>query len=473
MKSWSRYNHLFHSERFGYFLYNALSNTLLELDEPHFQMLEKIRNNRIPFNQTNDSDFIVLLEENGFLSTEENEHQQLLQKKYQRNAICFNTSVLGLTICPTLACNFSCPYCYQQSQKDLTVMSEETIEMLISFIKSHKDASKLLVSWYGGEPTLAFGVIKTLTEQFIDLFPSYNNAGLITNGYLLDQEKINELNDLKICSIQITLDGNAGTHDKRRVHNNGGATFQRIFDNINALMTSSYKGSCAIRMNIDKTNVHEYQPLRSELLERFKGKKITIYPGHVTTYHDHPYDQQCNLCNCEWTDFTINAYNRFGILPSGGFYPDSNTFNTCTANSHYGYVVGPAGELYKCREDVGKAHMIIGNIQNKNPITNPELVARYSIGTDPFVDPECAKCPVMPICGGGCINKRLRGKQFGEKGMVFCSPYKERLIEYLETYLDTYRILDTCDSILQTQSNRSKTAKGYQILHPEQNRCLP
>lgn len=32
---WSRYNVLFRSERYGPFIYNTLSNTLIELDEPH------------------------------------------------------------------------------------------------------------------------------------------------------------------------------------------------------------------------------------------------------------------------------------------------------------------------------------------------------------------------------------------------------------------------------------------------------
>lgn len=466
MRKWSRYNTLFRSERYGYFLYNALSNVMLELDETHFRILQNVRDNRILTNKTSDPVFFELLEEKGFLSTEENEQQQMMQKQYQRNEVCFNTAVLGLTICPTLACNFECPYCYEHSQNDGTVMNEETIEKLIAFIRQRKEAHNLSVTWYGGEPTLAFEVVKSLTERFLELYPEYDNSCLVTNGYLLDQEKIDQLNDLKVRLVQITLDGNVATHDKRRMLKNGGKTFQKILDNVNVLMSSSYKGGCTIRVNIDKTNQHEYQSLHLELLDRYKGKNLSVHPGHVHTAINHSYDHQCSFCSSEWADFAVAAYHEQGIVPRRGFYPGSNTFNICIANSLYGYVVGPAGELYKCWEDVGKEHMVIGTIYNEEPVTNRELVARYSIGTDPFNDSDCMKCPVMPICGGGCVNRRLRAQQFGEEGIEFCSLYKERLVNYLEAYYDTYRTKELCSSILGIGTGPTMI-KGYRMVQPE------
>jgi hypothetical protein len=40
----SRHNRLFRSRRFGRFLYNALSNTLLQINESHSPALERLRN---------------------------------------------------------------------------------------------------------------------------------------------------------------------------------------------------------------------------------------------------------------------------------------------------------------------------------------------------------------------------------------------------------------------------------------------
>jgi len=467
MKTWSRYNHLFHSERFGYFLYNALSNIMLELDEAHFTIVEDIRDGRQGTPLESDKAFFELLKEKGFLASEEDERLQLMQLRYQRNVACFSTAHLGLTICPTLTCNFTCSYCFEHSQNDVKVMNPNTIDALISFVKKHQDAENLSVNWYGGEPTIVFNVIKSLTERFLELYPDYENAGLVTNGYSLDKTKIEQLTALKISSVQITLDGIESTHNNRRMLKNGKPTYRKILENIDALMHSSWKGSCAIRVNIDKTNLHEYPTLRKELLERYKGKKLTVYTGHINTFVDHSYDHKCGLCNTEWAEFTIGLYKKEGIIPRGGFYPTNGALNTCITTSQYGYVIGPEGEIYKCWEDVGKEQMVIGSIYDDQPVSNAELVARYSIGTDPFDDEACIKCPVMPVCGGGCANKRMRSQQFGEEGLEFCSPLKNNLTSYLEAYLDIKQTDAICASILSKKSFGSTMKRGYQMIQPE------
>jgi len=193
MKPWSRYNTLFRSERYGWFLHNTLTGIILELDESHNTAAESLRNGLPAAEPLIDGAFITALEEHGFLAEPSEEKLKLMELRYQRNAACFSTGYVGLTICPTLACNFACPYCFEHSQSDATVMDNRTIEALIAFIKKHNDARHLSVSWYGGEPTLAFSVIETLTEKFIEAFPDYADAGIVTNGYLLDHAKIERL----------------------------------------------------------------------------------------------------------------------------------------------------------------------------------------------------------------------------------------------------------------------------------------
>ena len=468
MKSWSRYNTLFRSDKFGRFLYNSLSGVMLELDEAHYLMAETFRDGQ-PFELSEKKKtFISFLEEKRFLIESEKEKLQLMELRYKRNLACFNTASIGLTICPTLACNFACPYCYEKGLNDPTVMSPKTIDALLSFIKKHKDARNLSVSWYGGEPTLAFDVIKILTKRFLELYPDYDNAALVTNAYLLDKKKINLLEKLKITSIQITVDGSESTHDSRRMLKNGNATYRKTLDNIDALMQSSWKGHCTIRVNIDRTNRHEYAALRTELLDRYNGKKITVYPGYVQTFLDHTYEHRCGLCNSEWAAFTVESYTKNSIIPRGGFYPVSGTLNTCVATIHYGYVVGPKGELYKCWEDVGKESMVIGSVLENESICNPELVSRYSIGTDPFNDSVCMDCSIMPICGGGCVNRRMRVQQFGEKDVEFCSPFKDSLTSNLEAYIDIWRTQEICIATLRGGSSGLIMKQGYRMIQPKE-----
>ena len=465
--NWSRFNKLFRSDHFGPFLYNALSNTLIELDEPHYEILKSLNSgNDSTSIVLNDRDFNALLREKLALVEPGEEEGQLVVQQYQRHAYSFDSSDLDLTICPTLRCNFRCPYCFESSQADGKTMSQKTQKRLVDWITRHKKIKTFHVSWYGGEPLLAFKAICELTGKFKALDLNFDNADLITNGYLLDKDRITRLNDLKIVAIQITLDGPREVHDSRRFLAGGGPTFDRILGNVTNLMNSDYNGRCNIRVNVDRHNIQDYLDLRVSLLEQFKDTKLSVYPGFVDVSRDHSYGHGTCLNIGEWADFNLEMYREHSVPSPGGLYPEGPTGGMCIATTHNGFVVGPEGELYKCFDDVGKTEMVVGNIHEEDPITNPVLRALYITGMDAYNDPECRSCEVLPICGGSCVNKRMRTRQYGEKGLPFCSPFKEHLREYLNAYIDAVRSKEVC-SALFTPGRVEPDAKGYRVISPK------
>jgi uncharacterized protein len=467
---WSRYNHLFRSQRNGGIAYNALANSLFELDDAHYRVVDGLRAHGIadPGDAALGADpaFLAALREHGILVEEGEEDRLLLARHYARHALCFDGSFLGLTICPTLACNFRCAYCYEDSQRDGATMTTETVDRLITFIRGHEGARRLSVTWYGGEPTLAWDVIEEATERMLALDIAYQGAGLVTNGFLLSGAKAARLNRLHITNIQTTLDGPPEVHDRRRVLAGGGPTYARILENVAVLMDSDYEGTCVIRVNVDRRNLESFLALRGELLERFKGTKLEVYAGHVNTRLGHGYDHECSIDAAGWADFAADVHQRGGGLPHGGFFPPDAVQGVCVATTHTGYVVGPRGELYKCWEDVGKPQLVIGDLHADDPITDPGLRALYSLGTDAFADPDCTACAVLPICGGGCPNKRLRALHFHEEGLVFCSPYKDRLATYLEEYLESLRTREVLAQLLDPEV-RPASDRGYRAVHPK------
>jgi len=462
---WSRYNTLFRSKKTGRFCYNSLSNSLIELDEKHYALLEGCRQGQ-DISCAQDNRFFVRLREKHILLEAGEEEGLLLARQCQRQANCFNSSTLGLTICPTLACNFRCPYCFESSQQSGKCMSTETQNRLIDWIKEFTAIKHLSVVWYGGEPLLAFDTICSLTDRFLALGLSYEKVGLITNGYLLDREKIRQLNELKIDSVQITLDGPAEVHDTRRMLAGGDPTFARIMENVAALMDSDYAGLCQIRINVDKNNFESFLGLRTELLERFKGKKLYVYPGHLNILGDQAYDSCCCLNTQEWVDFHLELARRHGMLASAGLHPSYRLDSTCVATTHQGFVLGPEGELYKCWDDVGRPALVVGTIHRQESITNPVLWARYITGVDPFNDPECRNCTVLPICGGGCAHQRLLAKYHGRKEIQYCLPYKTRLIDFLEGYIDSVRTRDICTALLQPGSTPAEPL-SWRVISPD------
>jgi uncharacterized protein len=466
--SWSRYNRLFCSDRFGPFLYNILSNTLMELDRPLYDLLAWL-NAGDPCPPLADKDFEDLLCEKYVLVKPGQEEDVLLTQQCRRHVGIFNPSILGLTICPTLRCNFRCSYCFETSQAEGKTMSRETRKRIVEWIRQRRKASPLSVTWYGGEPLLAFDVIRDLTESFMSLDASYDNADLVTNGYLLNKNIIAELNDLKITSIQLTLDGPRQMHDVRRVLAGGGPTFDRIMANLNELMHSDYAGSCKIRVNVDRRNLDLYLQLRTKLLERFKGAKLFVYPGLVDSAEWHAYGLGPCLNMNEWAEFNLELYRRHRIIPPGGLHPASPMNGLCIAAVHNGFVVGPEGELYKCWDDVGKTEMIAGNVYQDDPAAVSMLQARYVLGMDAYSDAECLACDYLPICGGGCVNKRMRTRRNQEQKLCFCTPFAERLTDYLEAYIDILRGEEICEAVISPHEAQSMKT-SYRVISPDMNR---
>ncbi len=468
--AWSRYNRLFESERFGCFLYNALSNTLLAVDETHYRLLEALRDGdaeaagAVLGAEAADSGFAAQLRAGHVVVAPGDEEAVLLERRYARAAAHFAPFTLGLTICPTLACNFRCPYCFEHSQTDAAAMSPDTVDGLLAFVARHTDVRRLGVTWYGGEPTLAWDLIRDVTARLVQLDLTYENAGLVTNGYLLDADKIAALQDLRITSVQVTLDGPEEVHDGRRVLPGGEPTFDRILANVDTLMGTSWEGRCSIRVNVDGHNREGFLGLREELLRRYDDKRLTVYAGHVHADPGHPYGHDCILNGCEWADYTLALYAEALLLPSRGFYPSSAP-GGCVANAHRGWVVGPAGELYKCWEDVGAPHMVVGSVHAEPFVTDPLLQAQYAIATDPHLEPDCLACDVLPVCTGGCPNKRLRALQFGEEGLEYCSPYKHHLEAYLEAYYDAFLTREICAAVLSPGA-QEQDDRGWRVVSP-------
>ena len=93
--------------------------------------------------------------------------------------------VLKMTVCPTMACNFECSYCFQEHRPGK--MSEDVqdeVAALTDRLLAISGAEELFVMWYGGEPLLALDVIDRLTHLVNSACKKHGaglRAGIITN----------------------------------------------------------------------------------------------------------------------------------------------------------------------------------------------------------------------------------------------------------------------------------------------------
>lgn len=324
-------------------------------------------------------------------------------------AACAATHGIGLTICPTMGCNFDCPYCFEDHFA--SKMSSEVQDDVVALAKRMLDASStkdINVTWFGGEPLLAPDVIESLSERLMALTEEYGGkytAGIITNGYLLTQEIADMLERYQVKSAQVTIDGLGATHDASRYLRGGGPTFQRIVDN---LRNNKLAFKVNVRHNVHEDNRDEVDALKAfvEELAEESGNEIRYYPAPVSgsTTADERGRQVGLLCESDESEISIRQEaERFSI--GRGHY--------CGAHSFWSVGIDAMGNLQKCWEAVDKPQMSFGTAHDWDPAKpietagNFDNLSIYLTTACPVPDEECRDCIWLPTCVGGCPYKRL------------------------------------------------------------------
>lgn len=430
---WSKYNYIYKSQKHGWLLFNLLSGTCLDIsDDDDRKELLCIRDNIDTYDFSDKKELYDALQSNGIICFDDDENKNLIE--YVTLSNMFNQHIRNLTIIPTLSCNLACTYCYAAKNLKNEIMSRPVIERLKEYINEQYTGiqSGVYLNWYGGEPLLAFDIIKEISYYMKDKNIQYK-AAIVTNAILLTKEKIELLDELNIKELQITLDGVKENHDRRRMFKNGSGTFDIILSNLSALYeyTKDKKDFIIdIRINVDKENESDYHTLYNEISNKYPS--FRCYPGILRQYSTCNSSIRCFANQTEVADFLIRQYDKYNIN-SPMFFPYLKGLTSCMAESPYTNMVGPNGELYLCLKDVGDEKECIGDIFKGK--TNTRLAACYGTGYLTFRSDECRDCNVVTLCGGGCANLKYRNKKYSESNDA-CVPFKN--MTYLEKYLDIH-----------------------------------
>lgn len=167
--------------------------------------------------------------------------------------------ILSLTVMPTEKCNFRCRYCYEKFEKG-RMTDEDQISLLKFIQKQIPRNAHVHISWFGGEPLLAFDVIENIMRNVSAMCKArgrYFTSNMTTNAYLLTLDKFKTLYDYGVKAYQITLDGLRDDHNRQRFLANGEGTFDRIVEKLLAIKEhKEFRfASITIRINITGNNV--------------------------------------------------------------------------------------------------------------------------------------------------------------------------------------------------------------------------
>ncbi|WP_433928895.1 radical SAM protein [Sorangium cellulosum] len=344
----------------------------------------------------------------GFLVADGLDERRALRSRYDRRQA--STGAVALTLAPTVSCNFGCTYCFQEHPKRR--MSEDDVLAVKRHVAGNLGpGSSLHVTWFGGEPLLAFDVIEELTPYFHEIAGERGGRfrqSMITNGSLLDEQKADFFAAQgNFDFLQITLDGPPAVHNKRRLTTNGQPTYDRILANVER---ASGRLPITLRVNVDRSNVDHLAAFVDLLAARGLLPRVSVYLGHVL-----PYTDVCSgvgsaaLTKEEFAavqaSFDFALFER-GIRPPFSL-PKPRFGNLCIADNPRGAVVAPDGLVFRCWNEVATTEReASGLLAPGSGAVVSEGSARENRaawdGYDPFAHAVCQTCKVQPLCHGGC-----------------------------------------------------------------------
>ncbi len=428
----SRYNRIFRTGDGTWLAFNSWSTALAELTPGDVPFVKALLAD--PDGTRCDSphkrEIREALVRGRFLLVEGEDELAVLKMEMLKDR--FRTDVLGLTIAPTLDCNFRCDYCYEDHFR--VTMSRAVQQALLRWVEDRAGRiEKLHVTWFGGEPLLptAFPVVEGLSESFQELARGRDfayEAEIVTNGYLLSRAKVERLRDLGVGKLQVTLDGPAAIHDTRRFLAGGQGTFDRIVANVREIVD---RITVQLRINVDRRNAEATLDLMELLQREGIAEKVQPYLAQVT-FDGAACGNILESCYSseEFARTELGLYReaaRRGLPLSR--YPWRIKGAFCTADRAFGYVVTPSGALFKCWNEVTVgADRAIGHLLDGDQPFHGANEAHW-LAWDPLEKADCPSCDVLPLCHGGCPLEAMKDP---DRPHGACEHYKFNLEPLLE-----------------------------------------
>lgn len=388
----------------GILLYNTNSNGILKLNKEYEEKYYKFVENGIIEDENFKNTLLY-----GKMIIDEKEGDEIKKIFIESQMMRFDGNSIGLTIAPTMACNFRCPYCYEKGREYVT-MSRDTIDRMKEYIGKLSEQYKYIeITWYGGEPLMAFSIIEELMKTVYKHFDrKCVNSHVITNGYLLTEDIVKKMEELNISGAQITIDGPPEIHNKRRKLPTEEDTFFVILENIKKALQVYNNLDISIRVNTDKSNIDGIDEIIEYLKKMDLLDKLSLYLAPVSNINDTCTESQC----FNTTEFAIEEINFLRRNKEKGYsllgLPMRRT-GMCGAVSPHSYVIDAKGDLYKCWDDISNLEEKVGSIYEDSLSLNANMVKWLSHTVEN--DEECRNCSYLPLCMGGCPNYWIRNKK--------------------------------------------------------------
>lgn len=337
-------------------------------------------------------------------------------------------------------CNLRCEYCFASQgsyngQREF--LNYETGKKAFDFlVKNSGTRRNLEVDFFGGEPLMNFETIKMLVDYGRTLEKEYNKHfrfTITTNGVLLDDEKIDYINE-NMDNVVLSIDGRKSTNDRMRKTINEKGSYDVIVENYKKFVSKRMDKDYFARGTFTAHNLDFSEDVKH--MRELGFDKISVEP--VVAKPEEKYalmDEHIEILKNEYEKLAkmyIESqgdenqkfqFFHFNIELDGGPCIYKRSIG-CGAGTEY-IAVTPNGDFYPCHQFVGQEDFIVGNVDEG--ITNDTVVDKFrnvSVNDKPI----CKNCWAKYYCSGGChANAYNFNHDFNTPYSVGCELEKKRI----------------------------------------------
>lgn len=309
-----------------------------------------------------------------------------------------------LMLVPTLGCPARCSYCWS-SEEGSPIMSIDTVRDVVRWLRGYQD-NPVTITFHGGEPLLAGAkffreALPLLSEGLSDLSPSF---AIQTNLWRMTPEIADILAEYAV-PVGSSIDGPEEINDAQR----GKGYFKKTMQGFK--IAREHGLDVRFIVTFTAQSVERKEEILNFFLEN--GFTLKLHPALPSLRNEKP--EEWVLSPAKYgellvylLDKALEHINEIEIMNINDLCKCVLTRhgNVCTFADCMGYTfaVGPDGDIYPCYRFVGMPEYAMGNVSD-NPGREElaeslawKLMHQYK----EYVDRECAECPHIRYCRGGC-----------------------------------------------------------------------
>ncbi len=340
------------------------------------------------------------------------------EDEYEFHPSFVNREPVIKALCLNVAhdCNLKCKYCFAKQGDfggNAELMPLEIGKKAMDFLVANSGNRKNLdVDFFGGEPLMNWEVVKELVKYGREIEkPAGKNMRftITTNGVLLDDEKIDFINE-HMHNVVLSLDGRKEINDNMRLTVNDKGSYDVIVPKFQKLVSQRpkdkyyYVRGTFTRNNLDfSKDINHFADLGFELTSvepvvDDESNPFALREEDLPKIFEEYENYAAELAERQLKGEKLKFFHFMIDLNQGPCVIKRIT--GCGAGNEY-ISITPNGDIYPCHQFVGKEEFIMANL-NDDKIEIPEDMREMFRNAHVYNKEECKTCWNKFYCSGGC-----------------------------------------------------------------------